>query len=54
MNKYEFRQRIQEEIETLEREYASIPECDYVERANVLGKINGLLTAKLISYNLER
>ena len=46
----ELRKKLQEKIDVLKDKYETIPENEIVERANVLGKINGLLTASIISY----
>lgn len=46
----ELRIKLQKEIDALKLKYESIDEKDHVERANVLGKINGLLTACILSY----
>ena len=52
MDKKEYQKRLQEEIDSLKEQYNKLPENDYVERGSVLGKINGLLTAKILSYEL--
>ena len=41
------------QIKQLEKEYEKISEKEYVERALCLGKINGLLTAKLYAIDLN-
>lgn len=46
----ELREKLHKEIDELNAKYETIPENEIVERANVLGKINGLLTASIISY----
>lgn len=50
MTMQELRAKINKEIEELNAKYETIPENDIVERANVLGKINGLLTASILSF----
>lgn len=45
--------KLEDEINKLNSNLSSIPEDDYLERCITLGKINGLLTAKLIACNLE-
>ena len=46
----ELREKLQKEIDSLKQKYETIPENDHTERANILGKINGLLTACILSY----
>ena len=50
MTMKELREKLHKEIDKLNAKYETIPENEIVERANVLGKINGLLTASIISY----
>ena len=47
----EIRTEIQIEINNLEQYYKTLKEDDYLERGITLGKINGLLKAKLIISN---
>lgn len=53
MNKQEVLDKIQNEINHEQNHLSEIDENDYVERGITLGRINGLLTAKLIVWNLE-
>lgn len=53
MTKQELLNKIQKEIDEAEEYLTKIDEKDYVEKGITLGKINGLLTAKLYVYNLE-
>ena len=46
----ELRIKIQKEVDELNAKYETIPEDEHIERANILGKINGLLTAGILSY----
>lgn len=45
------RKKLQEKIDDLKDKYGTIPENEFLERANILGKINGLLTALNMSYD---
>ena len=53
MTKQELLNKIEEEIQKLDKEYGNIPENDYVNRGLCLGKINGLLTAKMYVIELQ-
>ena len=50
MTMQELRAKINKEIDELNAKYDALSEDDIVERANILGKINGLLTASILSY----
>ena len=51
--KIELMNKIQCEIDELECKLKNTQEHEYNERAHILGKINGLLTAKLLVINYE-
>ena len=53
MNKKELLAKIEKEINALENYLNLIPVNQYLERGITLGKINGLLTAKLYAIDLE-
>lgn len=53
MNKKELLAKLEDEIQRLKDYFQSIPENEYLERGITLGKINGLLTAKLYAIDLE-
>lgn len=44
------RETLQKKVDELKTKYETISENDVVERANILGQINGLLTACILSY----
>ena len=50
MTMEELRIKLQKEIDSLKEKYETISENDYVERATILGKISGLLTACICTY----
>ena len=50
MTMQELREKIQKQVDELNAEYETLPQDDYIERANVLGKINGLLNASILTY----
>lgn len=50
MTMKKLREKIQKQVDELNAQYEKLPKDDYVERSNVLGKINGLLTASILSY----
>ena len=53
MNNKECLIKIQNEIDRLNQYLLEIPGDDYLEKGITLGKINGLLTAKLYVIDLE-
>ena len=53
MTKQELLNQIQKDIDELQEYLTKVDEKDYIEKGNILGKINGLLTAKLYVYDLE-
>ena len=53
MTKQELLDKIQKEIDEAEEYLTKVDDKDYVEKGITLGKINGLLTAKLYVYELE-
>ena len=50
MTMKELRDKIHKEIDELYKRYYALPEIEYLERATILGRINGLLTACILSY----
>ena len=54
MTKQELLDKIQKDIEEAQKYLTKLDEKDYVERGITLGKINGLLTAKLYAHDLGR
>lgn len=52
MNKTEYMNKLDSEIAILKSRLEKCDENDYVEQAIILGRINGLLTAKLIVWDL--
>ena len=50
MTMQELRAKIQKQVDELNAKYETIPEDEIVERSAILGKINGLLTASILSY----
>lgn len=50
MTMKELREKLQKEIDTLKEKLNNTPENEHVERASLLGKIGGLLTACILSY----
>lgn len=53
MTKQELLDKIQKEIDEAQEYLTKIDEEDYVDKGITLGKINGLLTAKLYVYELD-
>ena len=53
MTREEYIERLQEKIDEQYAYYDTLAEDDYVERGIVLGKINGLLCAKLLAHDIE-
>ena len=53
MNKKKLLAKLEEEIQKLNAYLELIPDNEYLERGVTLGKINGLLTAKLYAIDLE-
>ena len=53
MTKQELLDKIQKDIDKAQEYYDKLDEEDYVEKGITLGKINGLLTAKLYVHDLE-
>ena len=53
MSKKECLRKIQNEIDRLNQYLLEIPGDEYLEKGITLGKINGLLTAKLYVIDLE-
>ena len=51
MSKEEILKKLDEEIEKEKEHLKNVDEKDYIEQGITLGKINGLLTAKLIVLN---
>ena len=54
MNKKEYLDLLQKRINELNEYLEKIPTDEYVEKAITLGKINGLLTAKIHAIDLEK
>ena len=52
MNKTEYMNKLDNEIAILKEKLSKCEENDYVKQAIILGRINGLLTAKLIAWDL--
>ena len=50
MTMKELRAKIQKQVDELNAKYETLDKSDYIERANVLGRINGLLQASLMSF----
>lgn len=53
MTKEEYINKLQERINELEKYLTILEENDYVEKGIVLGKINGLLQAKVLAYDIR-
>lgn len=53
MTKQELLNQIQKEIDEAEEYLTKVDDEDYVEKGIILGKINGLLTAKLYVWKLD-
>lgn len=52
MNKQDFIKLLKYRIDEEQKRYNNIPECDFLERGNALGKINGLLQAWEIAQHM--
>lgn len=50
MTMQELREKLQKEIDELKEKYNAVSENDYLEKGIILGKINGLLTASILSF----
>ena len=53
MNRQEFINQLQARIDQEKANYQTIPDDKFLDRANSLGKINGLLQAWEIVQNME-
>ena len=53
MTKEEYMKKLQEYINELEKQLSLLEENDYVEKGIILGKINGLLQAKVLAYDIR-
>ena len=53
MTKQEYLEKLQHRIDELNIYYNSLAENDYVEKGIILGKINGLLQAKVLAYDIR-
>ena len=52
MTKEEYLEKLQFEISQLEVHLQELDDDDYVEKGITIGKINGLLNAKLLAYDI--
>lgn len=53
MTRKDFQEKLQLELSQLEVHLQELDEEDYVEKGITLGKINGILYAKLLAYDIE-
>lgn len=53
MKRQEYLDLLLKEVDELQAKLALIPESEAFERASILGKINGLLFARLYAINLD-
>lgn len=53
MTKEEYLEKLQNEISQLEVHLQELDDEDYIEKGITIGKINGLLFAKLLAYDIR-